>query len=106
MIAVRTNTVREISMVTHIVLWKLADENTKDEHIQRMTELLEGLVGIVPGLREAHVHRGFNGFDAALVCTLESRDALDVYQNHSAHLQVKHYIHSIISERASCDFEN
>ena len=49
---------------------------------------------------------GFNGFDVGLVCTLESREALDAYQCHPAHMAVKEYVHSVISERVCCDFEN
>lgn len=94
------------SMVTHIVLWNIAEDSTKEETARRMKRLLEGLVGVVPGLISAQVYRGFNGYDVALVSTLESREALDVYQNHPAHLEVKQFVHSVVSERASCDFEN
>ncbi len=92
-------------MVKHIVLWNLSDADHKEENAARMKELLEGLVGTVPGLLSARVSRGFAGFDVVLESTLTDRDALDVYQNHPAHLEVKKFVHSVICERASCDFE-
>ena len=92
-------------MVKHIVLWNLADPAHKDENARHMKELLEGLVGVVPGLLQAQVGQGFAGFDVALVSNLKDRDALDVYQNHPAHLKVKEFVHSVVCERVSCDFE-
>lgn len=92
-------------MVTHIVLWNLADRAAVAQNAAQMKEKLEGLVGVVPGLRSAVVGKGFNGFDVALVCTLDSRAALDVYQQHPAHCKVKEFVHSVICERVCCDFE-
>ncbi|WP_367924173.1 Dabb family protein [uncultured Ruthenibacterium sp.] len=92
-------------MVKHIVFWNLSDPEHKQENAARMKELLEGLVGIVPGLVCAQVSRSFAGFDVVLESQFTDRDALDGYQNHPAHLEVKKFVHSVICERASCDFE-
>ncbi len=93
-------------MVTHVVMWNLKDTETQQEAGQEMKHKLEALVGQVPGLLEARVHLGFAGYDVCLVSRLESREALEVYQNHPAHLLVKEYVHSVISARASCDFDD
>lgn len=93
-------------MVTHIVLWNLKDSTQKAVQGGEMKRQLEALSGVVPGLISAKVSLGFNGFDVCLVCTLENREALERYQNHPAHLAVKKYVHSVIAQRASCDFEN
>ena len=93
-------------MVTHIVLWNLKDKSQKAQQGGEMTRRLEALVGVVPGLLSAQAGPGFNGFDVGLVGTLESREALDAYQCHPAHMAVKEYVHSVISERVCCDFEN
>lgn len=93
-------------MVTHIVLWNLKDKSQKAQQGGEMKRRLEALVGVVPGLLSAQAGPGFNGFDVGLVCTLESREALDAYQCHPAHMAVKEYVHSVISERVCCDFEN
>ena len=92
-------------MVKHIVLWNLTDPAHKDENAAQMKEKLEGLVGVVPGLVSAQVGRGFSGFDVALVSELTDRDALAVYQDHPAHREVKKFVHSVISERVSCDYD-
>ena len=93
-------------MVTHIVLWNLKDKSQKAQQGGEMKRGLEALVGVVPGLLSVQAGSGFNGFDVGLVCTLESREALDAYQCHPAHMAVKEYVHSVISERVCCDFEN
>ena len=93
-------------MVTHIVLWNLKDKSQKAQQGGEMKRSLEALVGVVPGLLSAQAGPGFNGFDVGLVCTLESREALDAYQCHPAHVAVKEYVHSVISERVCCDFGN
>lgn len=93
-------------MVTHIVLWNLKDNSQKALQGGEMKRRLEALVGVVPGLVSAKVGLGFQGFDVCLVCTLESREALETYQNHPAHLAVKEYVHSVIAQRVCCDFEN
>ena len=90
-------------MVKHIVMWNLRQDAPTDAASQ-MKEQLEALVGIVPGLVSAQVGRGFNGFDVALVSELENPEALDIYQEHPAHCKVKAYVHSVVRERACCDF--
>ena len=58
-------------MVTHIVFWALKDEaegHSKRENAEHIKEMLEALVGVVPGLIEAKVGINENGgkYDAAL----------------------------------------
>ena len=91
-------------MVKHIVMWKLSDREKVAENAAEMKRLLEGLVGVVPGLLRAEVGAGFAGWDVALYSELESRAALDVYATHPAHMEVKKFVHSVICERASCDY--
>ena len=97
-------------MVRHIVLWKLADNaggKTKKENMALMKEKLEGLVGQVDGLLTAEVTENFTpgGFDLCLVSTHTDRAALEGYQNHPAHLKVKEFVLTVITERASHDTE-
>lgn len=92
-------------MVKHIVLWNLADKTHAAENAAVMKQKLEALVGVVPGLLSAQVGAGFAGYDVALVAELESREALAVYADHPAHCKVKEFVHSVIVERVSCDFE-
>lgn len=96
-------------MVKHIVLWKLreTDPAEKASIMRHMKELLEGLVDVVPGLVEAEVGLNYNpdGYDVSLYATLTSREALDGYQIHPAHVKVKEYVQSVACGRAVSDYE-
>ncbi len=92
-------------MVQHIVMWKLKDDVDKAEAAAQMKQRLEGLVGQVPGLLEAHVTPAFGGYDVSLVSRHENREALEGYQQHPAHLAVKEYVHSVVCDRAFSDGE-
>ncbi len=97
-------------MVRHIVLWKLADNaggKSKKENMAIMKEKLEGLVGQVDGLLSAQVTENFTpgGYDLCLVSTHTDAAALAAYQNHPAHLKVKEFVHTVITDRASHDTE-
>lgn len=96
-------------MVKHIVLWKLKETAPaeKAKILAHMKEILTGLVGVVPGLVSAEVGFNYNpeGFDVSLYSELASKEALDGYQIHPAHLKVKEYVRSVISERAVSDYE-
>lgn len=97
-------------MVRHIVFWNLkeeADGRGKTANAAIMKEKLEALVGKVEGLRRAEV--GFNftegGYDVCLYSECDSREALEVYQSHPAHMKVKEFVHKVIASRAVCDSE-
>ena len=92
-------------MVKHIVMWNLTDKDKVAENGAIMKQKLEALVGVVPGLLRAEVGVGFNGYDVALYTELEDRAALAVYADHPAHCKVKEFVHSVICERVSCDYE-
>ena len=96
-------------MVTHIVFWNLkeAPEAERAASARKMKELLEWLVGRVPGLLSAGVHQNFTpgGYDLCLVSQLTDRAALEAYQVHPAHLEVKKFVHSVVCQRAAVDYE-
>ena len=96
-------------MVRHIVLWKLADTaegNDKWENARIIKQRLEALVGVIPGLEEAIVGLNFNGgeYDAALDSRFVSKEALDAYATHPAHVAVKTFVHAVALGRQSIDF--
>ena len=86
-------------------MWNLTDKDKVAENGAIMKQKLEALVGVVPGLKSAWVHKSFAGYDVVLITELESREALAVYQEHPAHMEVKKFVHSVISERVFCDFD-
>ena len=92
-------------MIKHIVLWELEDKTKADANAAKMKERLEALVGQTPGLLSAHVSRSFAGYDVALIAELESREALEAYQNFEPHVAIKNWIGTIAKSRTVCDFE-
>lgn len=97
-------------MIKHIVFWNLKEEAAGGDKAwcaQCIKEKLEGLVGVVPGLLSAQVGVNFNpnGYDLCLCSEFSSKEALDGYQCHPAHLEVKKFVHQVIRERAVVDFE-
>ena len=98
-------------MVTHIVFRALKDEaegHSKRENAEHIKEMLEALVGVVPGLIEAKVGINENGgkYDAALFSKFESWDALHAYDSHPEHLKVRAFVKAVRLERESVDFES
>ena len=93
-------------MICHTVFWKLTEDN-KEENIRTMKERLEALVGVVPGLIDASVGRNYNGgeFDVALVSHLASKEALNGYADHPAHVEVKKFVSTVAVARQCVDFE-
>lgn len=94
-------------MIKHIVFWNIRDDEQKKENMEKIREKLTALVGVVPGLESAEVGFNYNpnGFDAALYTVFSSKEALDGYQTHPAHLEVKKFVHSVITQRAVADYE-
>ena len=99
------------AMIRHIVMFGVDADNDTDRNA-KITEAavrLEKLVGVVPGLRSMTV--GANGvdiegnYDFALVADLDDADALGVYANHPAHLEVSSFIGSFKTARAAIDIE-
>ncbi|NCB30123.1 MAG: Dabb family protein [Clostridia bacterium] len=92
-------------MIKHIVCHKYTDR----AQAAVIAPMLRGLVGQVPGLVSMEAGADFLGsarsYDLALIATLESRAALEVYANHPAHVKVKEYIHQHLQNGISVDFE-
>lgn len=99
-------------MIKHIVIFRLADEfegNNKAANLQIAKTKLEGLNGKIPGLIGLEVgldfvHGEMSG-DLIVNAELESREALQVYQQHPAHVEVARFILAAASERRVVDYE-
>lgn len=98
-------------MIQHIVFWKLADEaggRDKEANYRILKEKLEALNGIIPGLLELRVGRNRKEgeeYDAALVSRFESLEALEAYDKHPAHREVRAFIQQVRLGRVCMDFE-
>ena len=92
-------------MVKHIVLYRLKDVSDADEMIQRFLSMrgkIEVLDSLVAG---KDIVRSERAYDVALVCDFKSKKDLEVYAEHPVHLPVKKFVHSVIVEAHSVDFE-
>ena len=94
-------------MVKHIVLWKVKDSAEKQQNIERMTTMLNALVGKIEGLVSVELGYNFNtssDYDVVLYATLKSASALRRYQNHPEHVKCKDFIGSITESRVAADY--
>ena len=97
-------------MVKHMIIWKLK-EDLQDHAATKaaIKETLERLVGVVPGLVEMHIHtEGFpcSAGDLLMDSTLESKEALEAYQTHPAHVAAANgVVRPAVSQRLSFDYE-
>ena len=81
-------------MVKHVIIWTLKDEYSQEEKNtikQSIRDGLEGLLGIVPGLKKIRVYteglESANG-DLMLDSLFEDEEALKGYAVHPAHIAV------------------
>ena len=99
-------------MIKHIVLWKLKETaagRSAAENALEIKRRLEALNGQIPGMLRLEVGVDFSKEDAssdvALYSEFENRAALDVYQNHPLHEEVKEFVMAVRSERRLVDYE-
>ncbi len=92
-------------MVKHIVCHKYTDK----AEAEKIAPMLMGLVGKVPSLRSMQAGKDFIGsnrsYHLALVAEFDDKADLDQYQNHPEHVKVKDYIHTVLTDSVSVDFE-
>lgn len=98
-------------MIKHIVMWKLKDEapgNSKAVNAALIKEKLESLRGKIDGLLKIEVGIDFLGggnFDVVLYSELQSKDTLDVYQNHPLHQAILPFVREVVTDRKAVDYE-
>ena len=96
-------------MIRHIVMWRLKDTPNKAANAVRIKQLLESLRGRIPGLLKIEVGIDFSAGDAsadlALLSEFSDRAALDLYQRHPLHAQMKPEIGSMTAERRVVDHQ-
>ena len=92
-------------MVKHIVLYTLKEGVDKEKAVAIIKEQLEPLVGVIPGLTHMEIRRAYNGMDYALYSELASREALEHYATHSAHLAAKEKFWDFLDKRFCADYD-
>lgn len=98
-------------MMTHVVLWNLKPELTKEQKEAVKSDMkkhLEGLVRQVPGLLSVHfITEPYAGstHEVALVTTHEKPEDVAVYGSHPAHVSVADtYVRPYTCDRACLNF--
>jgi hypothetical protein len=97
-------------MLRHVVSWKLAtdDPQTKAEHTAEIRRRLDGLVPIIPELRQAALGTDTGdtsgNWDLVLVADYDDEQGLAAYQTHPEHQKVAAYIRSVVSDRSCVDY--
>ncbi len=98
-------------MLKHIVMWRFregAEGGSRQEHARWMKEHLEALVGVVPQIQSLEV--GVNEFssaaayDAVLTVTFRSKEELDAYKVHPAHVAVSEHCEKVRESRVVVDY--
>ena len=99
-------------MIKHIIMWKLrdfAEGYTRAENAHRMKHQIEEMGQRVQEFKYFEVGININpspdAFDIVLYSEFETRDDLETYQNHPAHLEFKKFIGEIRSEKKVVDYE-
>lgn len=99
-------------MIKHIVCWKLHNRSrplSENPDALAVKEALEGLRGRIPGL--IHLELGFDfsetesAGDIVLYTEFESREALQGYQHHPAHVEAGKTVRPRTCERRMIDYE-
>jgi len=94
-------------MVTHVVMWKLKDRSPA--HAERVQTLLTSMKGKIPGMLDLEAGVDFvrsdRSYDVVLITRHENREALDQYQLHPVHEEVKRVMLELREASTAVDFE-
>lgn len=97
--------------IRHVVSWKLSaeDPGERAEQAAEIARRLHALRGVVPELLSISVGGNVaypeENWDVALVADFLTVAELESYQVHPAHVEAASYVRSVVSSRASVDFE-
>ena len=92
-------------MVKHIVLYTFKEGVDKEEAVKIIADVLEPLVGKIPGLLHMEIRQAFQGMDYALYSEFESAQALKAYAKHPLHLEAKEHFFHLLDSRVAADYE-
>ena len=94
-------------MVLHIVLFRFkeAAKPQLDEAVKRLLAM-KATVEVVRDIQAGKdfLHSG-RSYDLGLVVTLDDRKALEVYNDHPAHLPVKEFLGQLYDQVVAVDFD-
>ena len=95
-------------MIVHIVMFNFKEEN-RAENIAKTKVMLEALVEKIVPLLSMEVGIDFNGseraMDLSLVSTFKTKEDLETYAVHPAHLEVVAFIKEVTMLSKVVDYE-
>lgn len=100
-----------MSAIAHIVMWHLngATPLARQQQAQQVVQAFEALRGQVPGLLQLEVGASLPddeaAHDVAVYSVFESIEALNRYNEHPAHLQIKQLMGPMRAARNHIDFQ-
>lgn len=93
-------------MVKHIVVYTFKEGVDKAQGVKTVAGALEPLVGVIPGLLHMEIRPTFQGgMDYALYAEFDSREDLENYAVHPAHLAAKEHFFHLLDRRVAADYE-
>ncbi len=105
-------TLKGVTVIKHIVVWRLKDEAlgaTKAENLQRARAAIEALGELVPSVRYLEVGTDIgaanDGWDIVIYSEFDTREDLDAYQVHPEHVKVAQLVGEMRELRAAIDYE-
>ena len=94
-------------MIVHIVLFRFKEEN-KEAHIEKVSEMLNGLLGSVPTLKSMEVGINYSdkerAMDLSIITTFDNKVGLEQYATHPEHIKVVEYIRGVVVESKVVDY--
>ena len=96
-------------MVKHIVMWNIKPELDKVETMKTLKERLEALTSDIPYLLKMELGINYNknasGRDVVLYSEFNTKEDLDNYFVHPAHVKVGEYVKQVVCDRVDVDYE-
>ena len=93
-------------MVKHIVVYTFKEGVDKSAAVKIVADALEPLVGKIPGLHAMQIRPCYQGgMDYCLYSEFESREALENYADHPAHLAAKEHFWHFLDTRVCADYD-
>jgi hypothetical protein len=95
-------------VIRHVVAWTLREDVDRDASVAEIRRVLEGLVGVVPSIRELRVvenvaYPGKNA-DVAVVAAFDDEVGLDAYQVHPDHQAAAAVVRGFVTGRTAIDW--
>lgn len=94
-------------MIAHIVVFKFKEE-AKQSNLLKAKEMLDGLLELIEPLRFMEVGINFDeserAFDLSVYAKFDSKEDLQAYAVHPAHLEVVAFIKSVALESKVVDY--